>query len=307
MGAEKRNQELKKRRNIRRFFVYKNQVHGNNNLASAWSSYTGSPVASTSGILFAVMSVMREHPDIKHKQQKQNINLINTAFDYIIPFLRINFNACKFLFASHKIWVYISRTVFDNGVHIMISNDITKNPNPDTIKKYFNFYTQNVLPHVEKYATQNPNGCHALDKHTTSVVFRGIDYALSLNKNPLPVVFAGAFHDMARTNDGFDTEHGKRAVPYAEKIMLQFTNILDAHAQSNIIYAIENHTTGTIAPDYVSACLWDADRTRMSWAYGFNSKFFNTARAKYVASHSATDYVNFQRKCFPNLFWSREY
>ncbi len=181
------------------------------------------------------------------------------------------------------------------------------NPSAVMMQKYFNFYMNEILPYVKQYTTQNPDGCHALDKHTSAVVFRGIDYALSLKENPLPVVFAGAFHDMARTNDGFDTEHGKYAVPYAEKIMSQFTNILDARAQSNIIYAIENHTTGTYAPDYVSKCLWDADRTRMSWEYGFNPKFFNTARAKYVASHNAADYIKFQQKCFPNLFWSREY
>lgn len=189
----------------------------------------------------------------------------------------------------------------------MNENKFMKNPNPETVKKYFNFYMQKILPLVKQYATQNPNGCHALDKHTSAVVFRGIDYALSLNENPLPVVFAGAFHDMARTHDGFDCEHGKNAVPYAKKIMQLFSDILNPTQQSNIIYAIENHTTGTNAIDYVSKCLWDADRTRLSWIYGFESKFFNTERAKYVASHPYCDYIKFQKKCFPELFWSYEY
>lgn len=189
----------------------------------------------------------------------------------------------------------------------MNKHDYIQNPDIDKIRKYFNFYMIEILPHLEQCSTQNPDGCHALDKHTPAVVFRGIDYALSLNENPVPVVFAGAFHDMARTNDGFDTEHGKLAVPYAKKIMKNFSDILSQTQQTNIVYSIENHTTGTIAPDYISACLWDADRTRMSWEYGFNSKFFNTARAKYVASHPAADYIKFQQKCFPNLFWSWEY
>ena len=181
------------------------------------------------------------------------------------------------------------------------------NPDAFMMKKYFNFYMDKVLPFVKQYTTQNPDGCHALDKHTSAVVFRGIDYALHLNTNPVPVVFACAFHDMARTNDGMDFNHGRDAVPDAKKIMTEFSTMLNAQQQKNIIYAIENHTTGMVAPNYVSACLWDADRTRMSWEYGFNPKFFNTARAKYVASHPAADYIKFQKQLFPNLFWSREY
>ena len=51
----------------------------------------------------------------------------------------------------------------------------------------------------------------------------------------------------------------------------------------NILYAVENHTIGRIAPDGVSACLWDADRIRLSWEYGFRPEFFNTARGHDIA------------------------
>lgn len=50
-----------------------------------------------------------------------------------------------------------------------------------------------------------------------------------------------------------------------------------------ILYAVENHTIGRIAPDGVSACLWDADRIRLSWEYGFRPEFFNTARGHDIA------------------------
>ena len=166
-----------------------------------------------------------------------------------------------------------------------------ENQNPDVsqVQKYFNFYIKELLPHIEICSTQNKDGCHAVHTHTSAVVFRGIDYALSLDKNPVPVVFASAFHDMARTHDGWDTNHGENAVPGAKKIMQNFQNILTEQDVKNIIFAIANHTTGKIAPDYVSACLWDADRTRMSWVYGYNAKHFNTERAKYVASHPYND------------------
>ena len=182
-----------------------------------------------------------------------------------------------------------------------------KNPDISEMQKYFNFYTVRILPHVQCCATQNQQGCHALHTHTAAVVFRGIDYALSLNENPVPVIFAGAFHDMARTHDEWDTNHGKNAIPNAKKIMKNFPDILTEQDIQNIIFAVANHTTGTFAPDYVSKCLWDADRTRLSWLYGFDEKFFNTERAKYVASHNYTDYTNFQKRCFPTLTWSHEY
>ncbi len=188
-----------------------------------------------------------------------------------------------------------------------MKNDIEKNPDINIMREMFNFYSKQVLPRVKLYSTQNPNSFHALDKHTSAVVFRGIDYAISLDKNPVPVIFAGAFHDMARKNDFFDENHGANAVPNAQKIMQEFRNILTDDMQTSIIYAIINHTTGKYAPDYISSCLWDADRTRMSWVYGYNPTYFNTERAKHVASHPADEYIKFQKQCFPGLFWSYEY
>ena len=181
------------------------------------------------------------------------------------------------------------------------------NPDINKMRLFFYFYQKHVLPYVQLCTTQNPNGCHALDTHTAAVVFRGIDYALSLDEYPIPVIFAGAFHDMARTTDGFDKEHGALAVPDAIKIMQKFPNFLTNKEQEQIIYAIKNHTTGNNAPDYISACLWDADRTRMSWTYGYNEKYFSTNRAKYVASQPYKNYIEFQKQCLPKLFWSHEY
>jgi len=188
-------------------------------------------------------------------------------------------------------------------------NAYNKNPDIFEVRKYFNFYQNKLLPQIEIYSIQAPDGCHALHTHTAAVVFRGIDYALSLDENPIPVIFAGAFHDMARANDDIDEDHGARAVPNAHKIMQipKFKKILSDTDVKNIIYAIMNHTNGRIASDYVSKCLWDADRTRMSWVYGFKAKYFNTDRAKYVASHSYIDYIKFQQQCIPQIFWSYEY
>jgi len=185
--------------------------------------------------------------------------------------------------------------------------NITKNPNIKNIEKYFDFYTIKLKPYVVQFATQNLDGMHGINTHTNAVVFRGIDYALSLDKNPLPVVFACAFHDMARTHDMIDSEHGKYALPMATKIMKTMPIFFDKDTEGKILDAVANHTSGVVAPDYISACLWDADRTRLAWQYGFNPKYFNTERGKYVAGGDAWKYIEFQRKNFPEFTWDREY
>ena len=164
------------------------------------------------------------------------------------------------------------------------------------IQKYFDFYQTKVLPEVEKLATQKQEGYHGLHTHTKAVVFRAIDYALELGENPMPALFAAACHDMARINDLYDEEHGKNAVPLAQEIMKKFPDKLTEIERQSVLNAIENHTVGTHANDYVSACLWDADRTRLSWEHGYHEKFFNTQYAKKVASGSEEEYRAWQNK-----------
>ncbi|MBO7094974.1 hypothetical protein J6V86_02080 [bacterium] len=77
------------------------------------------------------------------------------------------------------------------------------------IYKYFDFYEDKILPVIQSNneVTQTDYGFHGLYTHTDSVVFRGIYYSLSLNENPVPVIFACAFHDLARTDDEYNEIH----------------------------------------------------------------------------------------------------
>lgn len=177
--------------------------------------------------------------------------------------------------------------------------------NPYRIRTAFNFYMNDLKPLIAE-AGQPLEGPHGLNTHTTSVVFRGIDYALHIGCNPIPVVFACAFHDMARNNDNVDQGHGQRAIPMATKIMKKFPYLLDSDACFSILYAILNHSNGLFAKDCISSCLWDADRTRMAWCHGYNERFFNTNRGRYVAQH-CRKYLEFQQSVFPTIQWSRQY
>jgi len=189
-----------------------------------------------------------------------------------------------------------------------IQKPVSPNQKPPlwAMYKFFNFYIDKLKPLIIEKAQQPLDGEHGLNTHTNAVVFRGIDYSIHLGKDPLPVVFACAFHDIARTHDGFDTEHGKNAIPVAMKIMNKFPDLLDTNTRLSVLSAVMNHTTGQTAPDYISACLWDADRTRLSWNHGFDEKFFNTPRGKYAAQH-AKMYIEFQREVFPSITWSKQY
>ena len=174
------------------------------------------------------------------------------------------------------------------------------------MEKYFNFYDIELKPLMMDVLLQPLDGMHGLNTHTNAVVFRGIDYALHIGRDPMPVVFACAFHDISRINDDWDTEHGKNAVPRAMRVMKKFPDLFDKETRLSIYSALMNHTTGTAAPDYISACLWDADRTRLAWKYGFDEKFFNTQRGKYVAQHYKA-FLDFQKQYFPQLKNSKEY
>ena len=165
------------------------------------------------------------------------------------------------------------------------------------IRDYFGFYENKVLPEVAKLAIQKPEGFHGLYTHTDAVVFRGIDYALALKKDPVPVIFACACHDAAKDTNAYNEYHGKDALPIARQVMAKFSGLLDENTQKAILYAIENHTTGMQAPDYISACLWDADRTRLSWIRGYQEGFFSTDYAKKIAAGRARDYVLYMNNC----------
>ena len=174
------------------------------------------------------------------------------------------------------------------------------------IREYFDFYQKKVLPKVEKIATQKLSGYHGLHTHTDAVVFRAIDYALELGENPMPVLFAAACHDMARTHDAYDEEHGANAVPMAKKIMARFPAKLTEVEQESVLSAIQNHTIGAKTSDYISACLWDADRTRLAWERGYYEKYFNTDYAKKIASGNPKEYIAWQNKVLGRTNKDRE-
>lgn len=169
----------------------------------------------------------------------------------------------------------------------------------EDVRKYFKYYENEIIPVIKTIpeVTQKDYWFHWFYTHTDAVVFRGIYYAVSLGEDPIPVIFACAFHDLARTDDEYNEIHWEAAVPICKKVLEQFSDILTEEQNESIVYAVRNHTTWRNAPDYVSACLWDADRTRLWWIYWYKEDFMNTDEAKRIASWRAKEFLEFQNEC----------
>ena len=148
---------------------------------------------------------------------------------------------------------------------------------------YSNLFFKEVLPKIEQVSYQPEYGYHGLS-HTSQVAMFGLDIALSVNQDPLPVLLAAGLHDCARTNDDYCEKHGPNCEPIARKFLSENYDYLLPSVKERIIDAVKKHTTGMRTVDLVSACLWDADRIRLSWEMGYEPKFFSTPYAKNIAS-----------------------
>lgn len=148
---------------------------------------------------------------------------------------------------------------------------------------YSNLFFKEVLPKIEQVSYQAEYGYHGLS-HTSQVAMFGLDIALSVNQDPLPVLLAAGLHDCARTNDDYCEMHGPNCEPIARKFLSENYDYLLPSVKESIIDAVKKHTTGMRIIDLVSACLWDADRIRLSWEMGYEPKFFSTPYAKNIAS-----------------------
>lgn len=149
---------------------------------------------------------------------------------------------------------------------------------------YTNLLLTEILPQIENIGTQQKYGYHGLYTHSFQVAQFAIELAISVGTDPLPVMLGAALHDIARTHDGDDYAHGPRGAEIARDFLNKNYKHLFPGTIDKIVYAIANHTTGTVAPDLISACVWDADRIRLSWEMGYNEKYFNTEYGKYLAS-----------------------
>ncbi|MBR3676467.1 MAG: HD domain-containing protein [Alphaproteobacteria bacterium] len=149
------------------------------------------------------------------------------------------------------------------------------------------FLEEQIMPRLQRFTRQNTDGYHGLE-HTELVALRAVDIALALGyerqSDLMPVMLAAAIHDCARTDNGYNTHHGKDAanMPEVQDFLSDPAFNLSEKQKSQVRTAAYYHTeampTDGNPYDYVAKCLCDADRARLSWERGHSAKFFFTAQ-----------------------------
>ena len=159
-----------------------------------------------------------------------------------------------------------------------------KTQNNETTRAiYTRKFVYEILPLLEQVSNQSRYGYHGLT-HTEQVAMFGIDLAIAANTDILAVLLACALHDCARKNDKYDENHGPDCEPIARKFLAEHYPNVTKSTVEQIVSAVKNHTTGRNAPDMISACMWDADRIRLGWEYGYRPQFMSTPRGHKLAA-----------------------
>lgn len=166
------------------------------------------------------------------------------------------------------------------------------------------FLEEQIMPRLKRFTRQNIVGYHGLE-HTELVALRAIDVALSLGreqKNELmPVMLAVAIHDCARTDNGYNTHHGKEAaaMPEVQTFLSDPIFALNPEQIQQIKAASYYHTEAMPRDgnnyDYICKSLCDGDRIRLSWERGHSARFFFTDKGNELGNmnpYRAIEYLN---------------
>ncbi len=138
-------------------------------------------------------------------------------------------------------------------------------------KRYWtDFAFTNILPEVAQISHQSPYDKNGLAR-TEQTVLLGIQLALTENVRPLPVVMACALRTCTKETTIRE---------FLSKHRLSLTD----KESEQIVTAIMDKNSGRKAANGIEACLWDAERTPIAWARGYEAEAFATQTGKAVAS-----------------------
>lgn len=166
---------------------------------------------------------------------------------------------------------------------------------PSSFRQYLyekDYYTkvlyQDILPKVAKIIGADTNSYHDI-RHSEQTALFGMDLASSVRQDILPVIIACALHDCARNDDDYCESHGPRCEPVIRKFISEnYPTMLPGTVQ-DIVDAVKFHTVGSKPKNLISACLWDADRIRLSWDFVYMPKYFSTELGRHLAGLAGTE------------------
>jgi uncharacterized protein len=116
-----------------------------------------------------------------------------------------------------------------------------------------------LLTEITKQFRLDLYGIHGIP-HWSRVQYFGLKIAESENARSDVVRLFSVLHDSQRFIDGYDPDHGMRAVNYAKELRNKLFEIDDAGFEL-LCEAMAGHSDGkTIASDVTVLTCWDADR-----------------------------------------------
>lgn len=144
---------------------------------------------------------------------------------------------------------------------------------------FYKLYETGIMPAGDAVAPLTLPGIHGRE-HLAQVGRFALDISLFHDVNPIPALLAAAMHDRARVHNEYDEEHGPAAVPLARLLLESepWRAWTTPREREEIYEAIRNHTVGRGAADPVSGALWDGDRIRLSWKWGYSPEYYSTKR-----------------------------
>lgn len=127
--------------------------------------------------------------------------------------------------------------------------------------------------------TAPPDSIHG-PPHWRRVSRLGLRVARLEGADMLVVALFAACHDVARTHDGRDLEHGPMAAQWVGRdLTSQLT--LDERRLETLLEAITRHTDGEVSDDPTIGACWDADRLDLvRIGFPMNPAMLSTAAAR---------------------------
>lgn len=128
-----------------------------------------------------------------------------------------------------------------------------------------------ISPALIEMALQRfPLGMHSLHGpcHWARVYENGMRLAQSTGARPDVVALFALFHDVCRTHEGEDHQHGLESAKWIQELYGKHFH-LDEEGMDLLIRAIRYHSDGLIHEDVTVQTCWDADRLDLARVFIF--------------------------------------
>ena len=126
-----------------------------------------------------------------------------------------------------------------------------------------------------KYCCNGTDDYHGFS-HCRDVAMTSVVLAYSENVASLPAFIAALCHDLEPTFKSGEPDRAGESAGLTQDILRNEWSEFDGIDTEDIVDAVRTHSKVGAPVSKVSAILRDADRLRLSWERGYNSKFFHT-------------------------------